>query len=98
MTTVSIVAPCEWREAPSRRACAPIVLFAYKRADHLRRTIESLRANAEAASTELTLYCDGARTPSDHAAVDEVRSFVMQIKGFALVRRVVRPHNLGLAQ
>lgn len=83
---------------PSRQRCAPIVLFAYKRADHLRRTIESLRENAEAASTELTLYCDGARTPSDQAAVDEVRSFVRQIEGFALVRPVFRPHNLGLAQ
>ena len=98
MTAVPMGAPGQATTEPSRRRYAPIVLFAYKRADHLRRTIESLGANPEAACTEVTLYCDGARRPSDQVAVDEVRSFVMQIEGFASVRPVFRPHNLGLAK
>jgi hypothetical protein len=40
----------------------------------------------------------GRAHPSDQAAVDEVRSFVSEIEGFALVRPVFRPRNLGLAQ
>ena len=41
--------------------CAPIVLFAYNRPEHLRRCIASLQANALAAESELFVYSDGAK-------------------------------------
>ena len=37
---------------PQRIGLAPIVLFAYTRADHLKRCVESLRANPEAAASD----------------------------------------------
>jgi len=76
----------------------PVVVFAYKRVDHLRRLIESLAQNAEAAATPLYFYCDGAKRPDDQPAVDKVRSYVSQIQGFASVASVFRPQNFGLAE
>ena len=77
---------------------APVVLFAYMRPDHLRRTVESLRANPEAAKTALTVYCDAPKRPEHQVGVDAVRNYVEGIDGFASVRRVYRERNLGLAR
>ena len=77
---------------------APVVLFAYMRPDHLRRTVESLRANCEAAATTLTVYCDAPKRPEHGEAVAAVRAYVETITGFASVRRVYRDQNLGLAR
>lgn len=77
---------------------APVVLFAYSRPAHLRRTVESLLANPEAAATRLTVYCDAPRRPADRAATDAVRAYVASISGFASVERIYRDDNLGLAR
>jgi hypothetical protein len=77
-------------------ARAPVLLFAYARPEHLRRALESLRANAEAADTALIVYCDGAKRPEHQQAVDQVRALVASVSGFASVTPVFRPHNLGL--
>src|SRR3546814_14925369 len=42
-------------------ASTPVAIFAFARPDHPRRTIQSLQANAEAALTHVTVYCDGTR-------------------------------------
>ena len=77
--------------------CAPIALFAYNRPEHLRRTVDSLRANPLAKDSVLYLFCDAART-ADHAnAVMAVRSYVHSIDGFHDVRIVEREKNLGLS-
>jgi hypothetical protein len=76
---------------------APVALFAYARPDHLRRTLDALRANAEARATPLFVFCDGAKRPEQAASVDAVRSIVASIEGFASVTPVLRAHNLGLA-
>jgi hypothetical protein len=87
---------------PSRRvrldAPAPVVVFAYARRHHLQRTIDSLRANPEAPSTELHVYCDGPRTPQDRDKIEAVRDYVRSIDGFASVRHVFQDDNLGLAR
>ena len=87
---------------PSNRARldapAPVVVFAYARRDHLQRTIDSLCANPEAASTELHVYCDGPRKPQDRDKIEAVRDYVRSIDGFASVRHVFRDSNLGLAR
>lgn len=77
---------------------APVVVFAYKRRDHLQRMIESLLRNAEASATEVHIYCDGPRKPEDQGAVDSVRRYVKELRGFAFVRGVFREENLGLAR
>lgn len=76
---------------------APVVLFAYMRADHLRQTLLALKANPEAASTELYVYCDAAKSSEHQIKVDEVRRLVADIDGFASVHRIYRDKNMGLA-
>jgi hypothetical protein len=79
-------------------ALAPVVLFAYMRPHHLKRTVESLLRNPEAAKTRLTVYCDGAKRPEHRAGVEAVRAYVESLSGFASVTRVCQDSNLGLAE
>jgi len=79
-------------------APAAIVLFAYKRVDHLRRCIESLASNVEASRSHLYIYCDGARTSADTPAVENVRKHIKGVNGFASVTPVLRQHNVGLSR
>src|SRR3546814_9819422 len=55
-------------------ASTPVAIFAFARPDHLRRTIQSLQANAEAALTNVTVYCDGPRNQSDIPQVADRKS------------------------
>src|SRR5450759_386480 len=77
---------------------APICLFMYKRPDHGRQTIDSLRANALAGESDLFVFCDGAKTHQAEASVHEVRRLARTITGFRQVTIIERPTNLGLAQ
>lgn len=77
---------------------APIVVFAYKRPDHLRQTIESMQANALARQSELHVYCDAARGPKDAAGVQAVRAYARGITGFKSVRVCERDVNHGLSK
>ncbi|MFN3343564.1 MAG: methyltransferase domain-containing protein [Flavobacteriales bacterium] len=79
---------------------APIVIFAYKRPDHLRRTLHTLSANPELGSSDLFFYCDGAKEGASHKeqlAIDEVRSVAKSFGGAKSVQVVARDKNLGLA-
>lgn len=76
---------------------APVALFAYRRADHLRRTVDSLRSCPEAPLTDLYVFCDGAKGEADGEAVRQVRDAVAAITGFASVTVVERSANVGLA-
>ena len=75
---------------------APIVLFAYKRADHLRQTVEHLRANELASESELIIVSDGYRNDSDKEGVLAVREYIKTIDGFRKVRIIERKRNYGL--
>ena len=77
---------------------APILVFAYNRPFHLRKTIEALRLNELAAESDLFVYADGPRHPRDEPAVRGVRSYLRTIAGFRSVTIFERPTNLGLAQ
>lgn len=77
---------------------APIVLFAYNRPEHTAAALGSLAANDLASRSEITIYCDGPRTPDDESNVRRVREVVRRARGFAAVRVVERPENLGLAR
>lgn len=81
----------------SDRGPAPIIVFAYKRPGHLRRTLEALRANAEARDSAMVIACDGPRSPADQEACAEVQALARATTGFASVEVRVAPRNRGLA-
>ncbi|MEO6746020.1 MAG: glycosyltransferase family 2 protein [Caldimonas sp.] len=78
------------------RPMAPVIIFAYARADHLQRTVESLLANPEAGATDVLFYCDAAKTPGHQPKVDAVRAYVELVRGFRSIKRISRASNMGL--
>jgi hypothetical protein len=79
---------------------APVVLFAYRRPDHLRRALDSLAANSGADQTQVSIYCDGAKSAADGEAVEQVREIARHANNlgtFASVSVIERDHNMGLA-
>jgi hypothetical protein len=76
---------------------APVVLFAYDRPDHLRRTLEALAANDGAAESELVVYSDGPKAADGAGSVEAVRAYLRSVSGFRSVTVVERERNLGLA-
>jgi hypothetical protein len=85
------------RPAAPGKPAAPVALFAYRRPDHLRRTLEGLKTNELAEHTPLILFLDGARNDRDAAGVAEVRRIARSVQGFRSVTTVERESNLGLA-
>ena len=85
-------------DSQENRELAPIAVFAYKRPGHLSKTLAALAQNAEAAQSDLTIFCDGAKSEQDMALVDETRAVAGSARGFASVTVVMRPTNLGLAE
>jgi Glycosyl transferase family 2 len=79
-------------------ALSPVALFAYRRPAHLKRTLKSLRSNAEASRTELFVFCDGPKNESVVADVDAVRALLQDDFGFAATVVVKRESNFGLAR
>jgi len=77
---------------------APVVLFAYRRPNHLSRTLRALKHNELAKSTDLIVYCDAAKTEAHSSEVNAVREIVKKTDGFASVRYVFRQRNMGLAE
>ncbi|MEG1838998.1 MAG: glycosyltransferase, partial [Bacteroidaceae bacterium] len=77
---------------------SPIILFTYNRPEHTRRIITSLLQNSEAAKSELFIYSDAPKDASIQEAVEQVRTYIHSIKGFAQVNIVERKENWGLAR
>lgn len=75
----------------------PIVLFAYNRPEHTRRTVESLARNDGAAASDLYVFSDGPKGNQQAEAVAAVRTYLREIDGFKTVRIVERERNMGLA-
>lgn len=76
---------------------APIVLFVYKRLDHLRKTIKALQNNELANESELFIYSDAGNNINSQNKVNEVRNYIQDIEGFKKVTIFQRKKNLGLA-
>ena len=55
---------------------APIALFTFNRPEHTRAALESLAKNPEFLTSSLYIYCDGAKSDSDSARVEETRELV----------------------
>lgn len=77
---------------------APILLFVYNRPAHVRRAIESLKANRLAKESELFIYSDAASNEANRQAVQEVRQYLHTIDGFRHITLTERTENWGLAR
>ena len=77
---------------------APILLFTYNRLTHTRRCVEALLKNSLATESELFIYSDGAKDDTQQAAVNEVRYYIHNIRGFKQITIIQRDENWGLAR
>ena len=77
---------------------APVLLFTYNRLAHTRRCVEALLKNPLATESELFIYSDGAKDDTQQAAVNEVRYYIHNIRGFKQITIIQRDENWGLAR
>ena len=77
---------------------APVLLFTYNRLAHTRRCVEALLKNSLATESELFIYSDGAKDDTQQAAVNEVRYYIHNIRGFKQITIIQRDENWGLAR
>ena len=77
---------------------APILLFTYNRLAHTRRCVEALLKNSLATESELFIYSDGAKDDTQQAAVNKVRYYIHNIRGFKQITIIQRDENWGLAR
>lgn len=77
---------------------APVLLFVYNRPEHTRRLIESLQRNPLAGDSHLVIYSDYWKNTEDQPAVEEVRTYIRSVGGFASVNIIEQTENKGLAQ
>ena len=79
---------------------APIIVFAYDRPEHLKRTIEALAKNEYAGESELYIYCDGPKADASDERklhIKQVREVAHAAKGFKDIHVVETEANKGLA-
>jgi acetyltransferase-like isoleucine patch superfamily enzyme len=79
---------------------APIVLFAYNRPDHTKKTLDALATNPEARESHLYIYCDGPKSESDNgnqSKMDQVISIAKKENRFRNVNVTIQKKNKGLA-
>ena len=77
---------------------SPIALFVYNRPGHARRTVDALAKNIGAQDAVLHVFSDAAKSSTDVASVNEVRSYLKQISGFKQIVIIERAENFGLAK
>jgi len=80
---------------------APIVVFAFKRPNHLQRMLDSLAANDLAKDSRLIIICDGPKPEAsleDLALIKSVREIANSVQGFAQVEVKEAKENKGLAR
>lgn len=76
---------------------SPIALFVYNRLWHTQQTVEALKKNELAETSELFVFSDGPKSEADKEKVLAVRKYIKTILGFKSVNIVEREQNLGLA-
>ncbi|MGX9418448.1 glycosyltransferase [Vibrio sp. WJH972] len=77
---------------------APICLFVYNRLHETKETINALSHNAGALESELFIFSDAAKNEKAKEAVNSVRQYIRNIKGFKNVTVIERTENFGLAK
>jgi hypothetical protein len=76
---------------------APICLFTYNRPDETQQTVEALKRNLLAASSQLFIFIDGPKNETNTHKVNKVRQYAKTINGFNTVEIFESPINKGLA-
>lgn len=76
---------------------APICLFTYNRPNETRLTVEALKQNLLASSSDLFVFSDGPKNANSKPKVDEVRQYLRTVKGFKSVEIIKSHENKGLA-
>ena len=79
---------------------APVVAFAYNRADKIIRCLTALSQNPEAKETDLFIYSDGPKSEAGASGVKETRDALKKFKveaGFKSVTIIEAERNKGLA-
>jgi len=80
---------------------APIVIFAYRRPDLLRRTLHALSLNFGIGQSEVFIFCDGPKANAsheDHSSILEVREIASKFEAGKKLHTSFRSENIGLAQ
>ena len=77
---------------------APIILFVYKRSDHLRITLDCLLNNTLSNESELIIFSDAPKSESDVMDVHKVRELIKNIHGFKTISIHEREINFGLSK
>jgi hypothetical protein len=76
-------------------AYAPVALFAYKRPEHLRRTIEALKQNPGFSESPIHIFFDGPRKAAELPAIKQTRDVARALLPAHAVF-VEREQNFGL--
>ena len=79
---------------------APVIVFAYNRAEKLEKCIGSLQKCKGSELTEVFIYADGSKGENDAEAVNLVRKYLDELEkdhGFKQLKVIRRPANIGLA-
>lgn len=76
---------------------APVLLFAFKRLETLKRTVMELANNYLASESELYVFSDEGDNTVDRERVKQVREYLSTISGFKSIYIVHATENKGLA-
>ena len=79
---------------------APVIVFAYNRADHLEKTLNALANNDLAKKTEVFVFVDGPKSENGKVATQRVIDCINQFEDgkFLSVEKIVSEKNKGLAR
>jgi len=76
---------------------APICLFTYNRPYETQLTVDALKQNQLAPSSDLIIFSDGPKNANSKQRVFEVRQYLATVTGFRSVEIIESPVNKGLA-
>tara|TARA_A100000164_G_scaffold309853_1_gene287325 strand:+ start:154 stop:1074 length:921 start_codon:yes stop_codon:yes gene_type:complete len=77
---------------------SPVIVFAYNRLGHLKKTINSLKKNIYANRTTLIIYLDYPKSKEAMYDYLLVKNFCSKIKGFKKKTLILRKRNFGLSK
>lgn len=76
---------------------APLVVFAYNRADKIKLVLEALNNNKYVEETDLFVFCDASnpKKENDSIKVNEVKSYLEEFKSKSNFKRIVVNYSIG---